>query len=64
MQTFTKESVTTLSPENWAKYKKKMLTPALRIDGAFEVETKEGWPHPIAHSDFLAMYEKAFTTPE
>lgn len=53
-------------------YRKKTVTWAVRMNGPFETQTKEGrlhcpngylafdtagWPYPIAVSDFEAMYE-------
>jgi hypothetical protein len=55
-------------------YRKIALTSALRIEGPFEVETREGvlvcedgylaidahgWPYPIAVSEFEKIYEPA-----
>lgn len=56
----------------WTRYRKKHLTPAVRMIGAFTVETREGvltcpdgylavdahgWPYPIARDEFEAIYE-------
>jgi hypothetical protein len=56
------------------QYRKRTLTKAVRIDGPFEVETREGrlvcedgylaidahgWPYPIAAQEFEAIYEPA-----
>jgi len=61
MKKFTKESIKSIS--KWKFYKKQTLTKAIRIDGPFEIETREGiiscpdgylavdsigWPYPIA----------------
>ena len=68
---FTKDSVDATA---WSRYRKRMLTPAKRIEGPFTVETKEGplscpdgylavdgagWPYPISRLDFEQMYEPA-----
>ena len=53
-------------------YRKKNLTEAVRVDGSFETETREGkiscpdgylawdskgWPYPIAKDEFETIYE-------
>jgi hypothetical protein len=55
-------------------YRKKVLTPAVRVDGPFTVETRNGtltcedgylavdahgWPYPIDKDEFERIYEKA-----
>ena len=57
---------------NWTRYRKRHLTQALRMNGPFTVETREGtltcpdgylaldsqgWPYPIAADEFDAIYE-------
>lgn len=59
---------------DWGKYRKKVATSALRIDGPFIVETSEGdltcqdgylaidargYPYPIAADEFELIYEEA-----
>lgn len=59
--------------KNFGTYKKKVTTKAMRIDGPFAVKTREGeltcqdgylavdsegYPYPIAKSEFEAIYEK------
>jgi len=67
---FTKESI----PRGpWVTYRKKHLTQAMRIDGPFGVETREGrvhcpdgylavdahgYPYPIATDEFEMIYEE------
>lgn len=58
----------------WKRYKKKVITLAIRMEGPFEVKTKEGmitcedgylardeegWPYPISKTVFDMTYEKA-----
>jgi hypothetical protein len=60
--------------EQFARYRKRHLTAATRIDGPFTVCTQEGelscpdgwlaidsrgWPYPIAADEFDAIYEPA-----
>jgi hypothetical protein len=60
------------SPRDWPKYRKKVLTSAIKIDGPFTVETSEGplscadgylavdargYPYPIAADEFALIYE-------
>ena len=60
--------------EQFASYRKRHLTRAVRIDGPFRVVTQEGelscqdgwlavdsrgWPYPIADDEFRAIYEPA-----
>ena len=70
MRTFDKDNAPFIM--SGAKmYRKMHLTQAVRIDGPFRVNTKEGpldcedgylaldsagWPYPIAAGDFEAMY--------
>jgi hypothetical protein len=70
---------TPMGNAGWPRYRKKVLTPALKMRGAFTVETKEGplscsdgylaldaagWPYPIAREDFERMYEPAASDEE
>ncbi len=56
----------------WASYQKKVHTQAIKIDGAFEVETSEGnltckdgylcidargYPYPVATDEFKLIYD-------
>ena len=58
---------------DWRMYQKWRVTPAVRILGPFEVQTREGkltcpdgylaidahgWPYPIAKDEFDAIYEQ------
>lgn len=60
-------------PRRWPKFRKTVTTPAIRIDGPFTVETREGplrcadgWlavdaggqPYPIADEEFQRIYEQ------
>lgn len=71
MQTVRKSDID--GNAGWAQFRKKTLTRALRIDGPFEVETREGtltcpdgwlavdsagWPYPIAADEFERIYEQ------
>jgi len=57
---------------SWPHYRKRVLTPAIRMEGSFTVETREGpltcpdgylavdahgWPYPIATEEFELIYE-------
>lgn len=57
---------------SFKEYRKKVTTNAVRIDGEFEVETREGtlkcpdgylaidsqgWPYPIAKDEFERIYD-------
>jgi len=70
MKTFKKGN---LPETGWASYRKKRLTKAQRIAGAFKVETKEGclvckdgylaidsrdFPYPVDKEEFETIYEK------
>jgi hypothetical protein len=76
MLEFNKDNVGTFAggPENWPRWRKKVLTSAARIDGPFTTETPEGvlkvadgylavdasgYPYPIAASEFEKLYELA-----
>lgn len=63
-----------LPADGWETYRKRVETPARRMDGPFTVETREGtltctdgylavdahgWPYPIARDEFEAIYEPA-----
>jgi hypothetical protein len=69
---FTRDNVADVPAENWRTYRKVPTTGAVRVVGAFEVETREGiltcpdgylaidahgWPYPIAKDEFEAIYE-------
>ena len=69
IQVFSKDS---LPKGDWGLYRKKTLTSAKRIDGAFVVETKEGRigcgdgvlaldslgnPYPVTTEEFERIYE-------
>jgi hypothetical protein len=56
----------------WTHYRKRFLTPAIRMSGPFTVQTREGsltcpdgylavdahgWPYPIAADEFERIYE-------
>jgi hypothetical protein len=60
----------------WTHYRKRPLIPAIRMDGPFDVETREGtlhcpdgylavdahgWPYPIAADEFERIYEPVAT---
>jgi hypothetical protein len=60
----------------WTHYRKRSLTPAIRMSGPFTVETREGtltcqdgylavdahgWPYPIATDEFERIYEPSTT---
>jgi hypothetical protein len=62
-------------PSLWPGYRKTTVTRALRMDGPFTVETREGtvtcrdgylavdaggWPYPIAADEFEAIYEQVY----
>lgn len=62
----------------WSHFRKKVVTPMVRIDGPFTVATKEGelhcpdgwlaldqagWPYPISAADQADMYEPAEDSP-
>ena len=68
----TKEQVDSLMPLT-KRYRKKTITPAIRMDGPFAVKTREGtlkcpdgylaidsagWPYPIAVDEFERIYEE------
>jgi hypothetical protein len=77
-QHITRDSVarmldTPMGNTSWPLYRKKVMTRALRMDGPFTVETREGtltcpdgylaidssgWPYPIAADEFEAIYER------
>lgn len=57
---------------SWSLYRKKSLTKAMRMEGPFIVQTREGeltcsngwlavdahgWPYPIAADEFEKIYE-------
>lgn len=59
-------------PATWPKYRKKVLTSFVRIDGPFVVNTSEGpfrcedgwlgvdargYPYPVARDEFDLIYE-------
>lgn len=73
MHKFNKENVGDIALDTWQVWRKKRLTQAIRIDGPFEVETREGtlscpdgylavdsmgWPYPIAKDEFENIYEE------
>lgn len=70
MVRFTKNDTSKI--KDTAKYHKKMITEAKRIEGPFECMTREGilvcedgylamdsegWPYPIAKGEFENVYE-------
>lgn len=72
MQTFSKKDKTTLRKQMYGLYAKRRVTPAVRIEGAFAVETREGilscndgylaldtegYPYPIAEKEFKKIYQ-------
>ena len=71
MQNYSRDSLPT-DPAGWQKYRKTLLTSAVRIDGPFTVQTDEGplscqdgwlaidargYPYPIAADEFSRIYE-------
>ena len=71
--TFSAQSLPS-DPATWPRYRKRVLTHALRIEGPFTVETSEGplhcedgylavdargYPYPIAADEFALIYEPA-----
>lgn len=61
-----------VDPDEWPRWRKRHLTPAIRVEGPFKVETREGtlecpdgwlavdsegFPYPIADSEFRRIYE-------
>ena len=71
MKKFTKENVKSIS--DWNLYNKRVTTKAVRVEGPFETETREGpistqngylaidsagWPYPIAKEEFEKIYVK------
>lgn len=73
MQEFSTEALPS-DPAGWPKYRKKVLTSALRVEGPFTVQTSEGpltcadgflavdargYPYPIAVEEFELIYEPA-----
>ena len=73
MRKFTRDTIaSSLDADAFSTYRKKHLTRAVRIDGPFDVETREGllhcadgylaldsdgWPYPIAREEFERIYE-------
>lgn len=72
-QTFSKDNLPS-DLKGWPKYRKRVLTPAVKVDGPFVVETSEGplscedgylavdargYPYPIATEEFLLIYDPA-----
>lgn len=72
MLTFSKDSLPETPPEQWPRFRKKVLTKALRIEGPFRVETSEGplncqdgflcldargYPYPVAADEFRLIYD-------
>lgn len=68
---FTFESIPLIDRKLWTEHRKKVNTKMIRIDGPFDVETKEGplhcadgflavdvagWPYPISVADYRDMY--------
>lgn len=71
MQTFSVDSLPS-DPMTWPKWRKKVETGAIKIEGPFEVQTSEGpltcqdgylavdargYPYPIATDEFVLIYE-------
>ncbi len=72
MKQFSKDELP--NPQDFNLYRKIALTQAVRIDGPFTVETREGtlscpdgwlavdahdWPYPIAAEEFDKIYTEA-----
>lgn len=70
---FSRDRLPTPSVD-WPRYRKATLTPAIRVEGPFTVETREGvlrcedgylavdahgWPYPIALDEFQRIYVRA-----
>lgn len=70
---FTKDNLPDDETADWGTFRKTHLTKMVRIEGPFEVETKEGklscpdgylaidaegWPYPISAADHAQMYEQ------
>lgn len=68
----TRANVGEMGLENWPRYRKKVTTAAIRVQGPFEVETSEGivrcedgylavdsrgYPYPIAAKEFEQIYD-------
>ena len=60
-------------PSRWKRYRKRTETFAVRVEGSFEVKTREGtlscpdgylaldsqgWPYPIAKGEFETIYKE------
>lgn len=71
---FVKTNLPADDDPRWGIYRKRTLTKAMRIDESFDVLTFEGYvhcqngwlavdsrgyPYPIDHEEFDAIYEKA-----
>jgi hypothetical protein len=72
MKCYKRDNLDKVEPY-FEEYRKKVLTKAARIKGPFQTLTREGtlecqdgylavdsegWPYPIAKSEFEAIYEK------
>lgn len=70
----THYNINNLPPSGWISYRKKVWTQAMRINGPFSVETREGtstcpdgylaidsggWPYPIAKEEFENIYDQS-----
>lgn len=71
MKRFSRKDKPTLRKLMFGLYEKRRTTPAVRIEGSFEVETREGvlscpdgylaldtegYPYPIARKEFKKIY--------